>query len=109
MRQLSLEVIARKVIQQNQLSPSAFINYYFHTKHPFSGNNFLKLLTVTLSAPAEKGAFYQTSHEIHFTFLPLVCQKLYVAFNKLLQMSMLITKQHDISNSEEAENQKQLH
>jgi len=35
--------------------------------------------------------------------------ELYVAFNKLLQMSMLITEQHDISNSEKAENQKQLH
>lgn len=73
------------------------------------GNNFLKQIIVTLNPPVQKGAFYQMSHEIHFTFLPLVCQKLYAAFNKLLQMSMLITEQHDISNSEKAENQKQLH
>lgn len=73
------------------------------------GNNFLKQLIVTLNSPVQEGAFYQTSHEIHFSFLPLVCQKFYVTFNKILQMSMLITKQHDISNSEKAENQKQLY
>jgi len=78
----------------------------------FSGTIFLiphSLITAfTLNSPVQEAAFYQTSHEIHFGFLPLVCQKPYVTFNKILQMSMLITKQHDISNSEKAENQKQL-
>lgn len=91
------------------LIPHSLITAFTWNTLSLWGNNFLKQLTVTLNSPVQEEAFYQTSHEIHFGFLPLVCQKPYVTFNKILQMSMLITKQHDISNSEKAENQKQLY